>query len=93
MTPYKLLRTMIDTYKVHLETVDDDKWWGSDFEISLQNQINYLFEHMDLKTEEQIQDVLYKATLDEMVEYWEEWLEEKKWDLNEEDVKSIDVFG
>lgn len=92
MNALKLLNSMIDTYETHLQCVDDLEWWGSDFEIALQNQINHLLKSMEIKNEEELEDALFKATLEEMVAYWREWIEEKKWELNDNEVVSLDIF-
>ncbi len=87
ITQYKLLTSMIEVYETHLELNED--FWGSDLEVTLNTQVNNLLLNFGIKTEQELEDALFKATLEEMVAYWKEWIEKVKWDLNEVHVGSV----
>lgn len=83
-----ILLKAIEVYETHLSLVNQDYWWGTELEIALQNQVNYLFEQFGIKTEDELQTALDRATLEEMVGYWHEWL----LDVEEVEVTEIKVI-
>lgn len=92
MTQLKLLTSMIDVYEEHLLVMDGDlnqEFWGTDLEVALNTQINNLIIKWGIATEKKVEDSLHKATLFEMIEYWKEWIEKVKWDINEKEVVSL----